>query len=155
MIHKGKVTFMINRPAYVGMCILDLSSKVLMCSTYMKNHNSIKCFSFMTCTALTTLVKPVAHDASKSNIFTHYIALNTTIITQYSDQQICNSNSFNKSRATIAFICEFVFQTTVSTKRYIVPKHLSSMADNLACQSDHCLQLTLLFCCRTFLPKLM
>ena len=98
----------------------------------MKNHNSIKCFSFMTCTALTTLVKPVAHDASKSNIFTHYIALNTTIITQYSDQQICNSNSFNKSRATIAFICEFVFQTTVSTKRYIVPQHLSSMADNLA-----------------------
>ena len=30
MIHKGKVTSTINKPTYLGLCILDLSSKVLM-----------------------------------------------------------------------------------------------------------------------------
>ena len=29
-IHKSKVTLTLNKPAYVGMCILDLSN-VLMC----------------------------------------------------------------------------------------------------------------------------
>ena len=33
VIYKGKVTLTTNKPAYVDMCILDLSSKVLMCNT--------------------------------------------------------------------------------------------------------------------------
>ena len=58
----------------------------------------------MTCTGITALVKLVALDAFKSNIFTHYLAMNTTIITQYSDKKICNSNSFNKLRETVASV---------------------------------------------------
>ena len=68
----------------------------------------------MTCMTLTTLVKLVALDASKSNIFTHYVTLNTTIITQCSDEKyamVINSANLEQQ------LLHFVFQASVSKKR--------------------------------------
>ena len=68
----------------------------------------------MTCTGLTTLMKFVALDASKSNIFTHYIALNTSTITQCSDKKYAMViNSANQEQQLL----QFVLKTTVSKKR--------------------------------------
>ena len=68
----------------------------------------------MTCMGLTTLMKVVALDASKSNIFTHYIALNTSTITQCSDKKyamvIISANQEQQ-------LLQFVLKTTVSKKR--------------------------------------
>ena len=68
----------------------------------------------MTCTALTTLAKLVALDTSKSNIFTHYIDLNTTIITQCSDKKyvmVINLANYEEQ------LLYFLFDTTASKKR--------------------------------------
>ena len=68
----------------------------------------------MTCMGLTTLMKVVALDASKSNIFTHYIALNTSTITQCSDKKYAMViNSANQEQQLL----QFVLKTTVSKKR--------------------------------------
>ena len=47
VIQKIKVTLILNKPAYVGMCILDLN-KVLMYEVYYKNMVKVKDYYLLT-----------------------------------------------------------------------------------------------------------
>ena len=47
VIQKIKVTLILNKPAYVGMCILDLN-KVLMYEIYYKNMVKVKDYYLLT-----------------------------------------------------------------------------------------------------------